>query len=168
MVSFIVEGAVVHRGHLVRNGLVALACAGGLGALTNPAKTEANLHPYIKLFHRDVLILMADEATECVAYFRIGAKLMGDAKMPNEANQADAASERSLDWALQLTKWAGLKEENVWTNLKFATEYMLMRIKTDNIDPVADYGQLCKNVVERPKDRALHWTGWLSRRENWK
>jgi hypothetical protein len=153
---------------LIRNALIVSACVGALGTLTKPAIAEADIHSYIKSFRRDVLVNLADEATECVAYFRIGAKLMRDAKMPNEANQADAASERSLDWALQLTKWAGLKEENVSTNLKFATEYMLMRIKTDNIDPVADYGQLCKNVVERPKDRALYWAGWLSRRGNWK
>jgi hypothetical protein len=146
---------------LIRNPLIVSACAGALGALTQPAKAEANLHPYIKSFHKDVLVNMADEAIECVVYFGIVAETMRDAKERDGAARAEAAKDRSLDWALQPTKWAGLKEETVWTNLKLATEYMLMRIKTDNIDPGADYGQLCKNVVERPKDRASA-LGWLA------
>jgi hypothetical protein len=147
----------VDRG-LIRNALIVSACVGALGTLTKPAIAEADIHSYIKSFRRDVLVNLADEATECVAYFEIAAKTMRDAKEPNGAAQADAASKRSLDWALQLTKWAGLKEETVWANLKFATKYMLARIETDNIDLVEDYGHLCRET--KGPSPVL---GWLAR-----
>jgi len=161
------EGAVLY-GDLISNSLIVFACAGFLGALPQPAKAEAEIHSYIKSFHKDVLVNMADEATECVAYFRFVATTLSDAKEANAAAQADTASKASLDWALQLTKWAGLKEESLRANLERATNYMLLRTQTYNIDAAATYGQLCKNVIQRPKDRALYWAGWRSRRENWK
>jgi len=153
---------------LIRNGLIVFACGGAIGALPQLAKAQAESYSYIKSFHKDVLVNMADEATECVAYFRFVATTLRDAKEATAAAEADTASKKSLDWALHVAKWAGLKEESVRTNLERATNYMLLRIQNYSIDPTANYAQLCKNVVERPKERALHWAGWLSRRENWK
>src|SRR4051794_17439837 len=116
--SFAAKELVVDRG--LRTALIALACAGALGSLTKSTKGEPNDHAYIKLFHRDVLLNMADEATECIVYFSIAAKTLMDTSEPNLGSAYDAASKKSLDWALQLTQWAGLKHETVWTNLKFA------------------------------------------------
>jgi hypothetical protein len=153
---------------LIRNSLLVFVCTGAIGALPQFAKAQAEIHSYIKSFPKDVLVNMADEATECVAYFRSVAMTLKDTKEATAAAQADTRGKTSLDWALQLTKWAGLKEESLRANLERATNYMLLRTQTYNIDPASTYGQLCKNVIERPKDRALHWAGWLSRRENWK
>lgn len=146
----------------VRDALAAVAWAAAL-IVVQPAKAADGSPSY----GPDVMANMATEAAQCIAYFTISAQAMRDADRPGVAARYDIAADRAFDWAMLLAQWAGLKPEAVEATGRLEVEAQMGRIDGNmaNISIlVADYGHLCKTVLESPEERAVYWIDRLTER----
>jgi hypothetical protein len=114
---------------------------------------------------QQVLNNMANEMVECAAYLAVMSVAMENSDKPDTAKQAKALSDKALERALLITEEAHLKPETVTARFKLALDDMSRRIdkNTSNISILmADYNELCVEVMNNPKKRGRYWVDRLS------